>query len=1047
MAPAPSRKRTTLLYILHTLSRRATATPTVAFPFNSQVPTVARVGQQYSFQFSASTFAPNDTNFTYSLSDQPAWLAVDSATRTLSGAPSQADAGASSFTLTAADDTGSAHMPCTLVVSTDPPPQIDWDIGQQLAESANLSSTQPPIVTILPSHEFQFDFRQDSFIDIVQRKLTYYATLADHTPLPAWLLFDAQDLMFSGTAPQLSAFPQSWDVDLIASDVEGFGGATASFTISVAMHKLVFVPEEFEFNITSGMQVDFTALQDALFLDGTPISVKDMKSLQASPPSWLSLDNQTLALTGTVPDGTTGENFTIAVTDAAGSRATALIQLTTGQPSLFTSQVGTLTAHAGQVFEYKFPDSFFSESDIDLTVILPDNARWLTFDSNTRTLSGKVPIESSSSSIQATIKAKDPTTSAEASQTFTIDIVPSTSTVQASSTANPQNPSTHTNSAVKPTELATQQTGHTQLSTGAIVAIVVGSLIIVALLAALLAFCWRQRRKNEGYVDASSPAKRTISRPILPSDITVTTEVQTDVEKQTGSNPYMRESRKHGHAPQLSLGLPKHNDSRKSKKSTRFSNLSHVSSIGDGEGAIRADSNIPEWGRESAVLNTPHDSFSVPTAIARSSRQLSDLSPSKRALRRLREKQDPRQSVGLGIDTGGSSMLPRHSSRGARGHRKAFSSLGHSSIPDGSSVASFSTRGTSVLSTRPSDFPRPPTRSTFGGIRSVPALSLTDAQKRRSIRLVGRSDSIQDERSLQEKRQSFIRNRASTSWASPLFAHGSRVSVNNRQNGHSSANVSMSSSHRRSRLGRSMATTYSESSSLEPPPRDSRRLSTRIRSAFAPNFPRAITRSTIGGAEEMRESDSWSTFDSHSDDDLAAQLALPRHERNFVVPGEGSPTPPPAPPSSMRASNSRNITPASEGGRARQKWKERIRDHSSSPLSTAVAVPVSEANSPSLNVKPSAVRRSRLSEPLSLVSNDSLSRPKLERPRLVQTKSNRPVSVEKVQRLSSLKAETEDARPGSEMWEAMEEAGLMPPNSSDVKDGTQRSNMSGPAFL
>jgi len=136
---------------------------------------------------------------------------------------------------------------------------------------------------------------------------------------------------------------------------------------------------------------------------------------------------------------------------------------------------------------------------------------------------------------------------------------------------------------------------------------------------------------------------------------------------------------------------------------------------------------------------------------------------------------------------------------------------------------------------------------------------------------------------------------------------------------------------------------------------------------------------------------------------------------------------------------------SSGGELPRQKWKERLRERSSSPLSTAVAVSVTDTHSSSAPIEARTRRRSRLSEPMSLVSTDSLSKGKLERLRLVHTTSKRPVSVERVQRLSSLRAETEDVRPGSEMWEAMEGAGLMPPTIGG--DGTQRSDWSGPAFL
>lgn len=340
----------------------------------------------------------------------------------------------------------------------------------------------------------------------------------------------------------------------------------------------------------------------------------------------------------------------------------------------------------------------------------------------------------------------------------------------------------------------------------------------------------------------------------------------------------------------------------------------------------------------------------------------------------------------------------------------------------------------------------------MAGSQSIPTPALTDAQKRQSIRMVPHSDGTGDNRSLQDKRQSFIKKRASTSLASPLFAHGSRAPTDPRQNSHTSVTGSAASSKRRSRRRRSQLTSSSESSSLEPPPRDPRRLSARVRSAFAPNFPRAVTKSTLGADDEGyteygdASSEYCSTASSITEGDLAAEMALPRHKRSWVLPGEASPTPPPAPPTSRQPSSGRGSQPAA-GSRPRQKWKDRLRERSSSPLATAVAVPLGERSPNLAGIKKGSKRRSSLSEPMSLVSNDSLNRGKLERPRLVHTNSKRPVSVEKVQRLSSLHAETEDSRPGSEMWEAMEGAGLMPPTPGESRVGTQRSNMSGSAFL
>ena len=142
-----------------------------------------------------------------------------------------------------------------------------------------------------------------------------------------------------------------------------------------------------------------------------------------------------------------------------------------------------------------------------------------------------------------------------------------------------------------------------------------------------------------------------------------------------------------------------------------------------------------------------------------------------------------------------------------------------------------------------------------------------------------------------------------------------------------------------------------------------------------------------------------------------------------------------------------------ESGKSGQRWKGRVKDLSSSPLAVAVlSSRADEAN------KSQARRRSKLNEPISLVSNDSVNRTRPERPRLVQTNSNRPVSVEDIKRLSSLKADmgTEaETQAGSEMWEDterdatdLEGDGLMPKAlNSGSKQSTQRSHMSGPAFL
>ncbi|KAI5359993.1 Putative dystroglycan-type cadherin, immunoglobulin-like, Cadherin-like superfamily [Septoria linicola] len=1080
------------------------AVPNAAFPFNSQVPAVARIGQRYSFQISDSTFTPEPANYVYSISSQPAWLTIDSATRTLQGIPGASDAGAGTFVLMAADGTGVAQMSCTLVVSADPAPQLIGDISKQLSVTANLSSSEPPVVTLLPSTPFKFDFGQESFIDIVQRQLFYYATLADHTPLPSWLKFNAEQLTFSGTAPDLSAFPQSWNINLIASDVAGFSGSTASFTLAIGTQQLVFVPEEQELNITAGRTVNITVLQNELFRNNVNLQPGELRSVQARTPSWLKFDSSTLELEGTAPDDFTAEDITVEVTDQLNNTARAIINLVAGESSLFNGQIGTLSAQAGQRFLYYFERSLFSQPDLDLSVDLPASANWLTFDPSEQELRGTVPSSARSSTVRATLIAKSSSGGDEQRQTFTIDVeaamVSQSPTTRVSETNSPTSP---------PTAAAINDNARPKLNGGIIAAIVIASIVGAALFLFALIWCCRCRQRRDSYVQGS-PRSKTISRPLQPpqgEDIVVSTSVHQDVEKDAGL------MRVDSHAPipppkivepppQIHVdGIPE----RRSRWLNRFSRVSQASSLGIGEDAVRQDENIPEWGN--APLHTPHDNFSIPTEMARRSTHLSETSPNQRsqALQGMRAHGRHRSSisfkrlsVGLGIAgaaAGGATGagVARHSSRNGRSRqRRTRSSLGVlSPTREASSVGSIRTTRTSILSATPSDFAEPgrPASISTSAFPAV-ATAVTLDPNRKSIRMVGRSDSVQgpedvrpDNRPLEKKRESFIKNRhRSGHMQSPLFSHGSRSgSTSLQRHGSQSIEASLAGSVRRSRRATSgwgsrsalpsqnTLTKYSESSSIEPkghidsPHRDSRRFSQKLRTTFVPGYPRAITRSTLFDDNDRIDEDdmssgSWvsSKTDSGTGDLwLERELTKPRSERDWVLPNESSPIT--APPSSLAvtAQDSRASTPsATTGGATRsQQWRDRqsIRERSASPLS----------QTQNLNSSKSVVRRSaaasdkknRMSAPITLVSTDSMHK---GRPHIGNAR--RPISVEEGKRLSSMRAEHDaptaggSERDGAWLTDVESEdethgAGLIPPLGSGRKGDTVRSDWTGPVFL
>ncbi|KAM0715611.1 hypothetical protein Q7P37_009109 [Cladosporium fusiforme] len=1000
------------------------AIPAVVFPFNSQVPTAARVNQPYVFQFSASTFVPGDASLVYSLSNQPAWLSIDSGSRTLTGTPGQSDTGSATFTLTAADGTGAAHMQCTLVIATDPLPTLQGDLGDQLAEATNLSSRDPAVMTLLPNSAFSFHFQQNSFIDIVQRTLYYYATLSDHTPLPAWLHFDPENLAFSGVAPLLSAFPQSFQIMLIASDVPGFAGTSAAFTINIGERQLVFVPEERDVRFRPGEVVNLGDLEEALFLNGANFDITKLKSADVEGlPDWLKFDSKNLKFDGNAPENAKTSNVTVKVSDDKGDTAMVVLHLIpqdSEELTLFTGTIGTLEATPGKHFEYTLPTAVIGDADATLMLILPTDAQWLSFDSKKRALSGDVPTQSFPL-ITATLNARAPNIPEPEMQVFNIKAIATTSSFVTTSITSSTAPTESTTSPVA--AIAAETRSHNGLSRGTIAGISIGAVLAAIVLFVLLFLFCRRRRSREGYERHSSPSKRTISRPIPPihaNSIAVTTDLQRDVEKAGSVDRAPSEASER--PPQIALNLPR-NSARGSRWTNRFSRASLASSIGDGEDMVRADVNIPEWGHESAALQRPHDSFSVPAQMARISRQPSDISPSKGALQRLRTKRAKHRSensIGLGIGIVGSSLMPSR----AESRRKA-NSLGFEATLNRSSCASSATQDTGVLSVRHSDFPRPPTRSSFGGSKSFLTLSMPDADRRRSVRLVGRSDSVNDEsllpsrseRTLEDKRrsflQSFLHNRARASQGSPLWA----ASIGNHRSAQGSgAEINVQES---SRIGRheSQLTSHSKSLSALGQTRSSNRLSQRFRSTFAPNFPRVADDShrpddniMVVNSDDLEEEDNddWESIANSTSHDLVAEMALPRHQRSWVLPNEASPTPPPTLNSSRHISSShRPSTPASSSSILRNSKFSKAHLHTAtSSRSLSPLVPQSlhsSANAPQS-------RRSRLSEPIALTSTDSLSHVKGkaasgERPRLAYTKSGRPVSVEDVQRLSSLRAE------------------------------------------
>ncbi|KAK3902030.1 hypothetical protein C8A05DRAFT_44468 [Staphylotrichum tortipilum] len=204
------------------LTRLSTASPIVLFPINSQVPPAARIGEPFSFVFSPSTVSSSSPITYSSILDSPRWLSIDSSSRRLFGTPSKDDVAPGSvvgvpLNLVATDDFGSTTLPAALVVSRSPGPKVKIPFKNQHPDVGTFS--RPSSFLSAPGQAFSFQLDPNTFSKPHEYPISYYATMADNTPLPAWMTFDPSRLSFSGRTPPAESLiqpPRRFSFQLIA---------------------------------------------------------------------------------------------------------------------------------------------------------------------------------------------------------------------------------------------------------------------------------------------------------------------------------------------------------------------------------------------------------------------------------------------------------------------------------------------------------------------------------------------------------------------------------------------------------------------------------------------------------------------------------------------------------------------------------------------------------------------------------------------------------------------------------------------------------------
>lgn len=559
-----------LLLLVHTLSTFAGGEPTISFPYNAQLPPVARIGNLYSYVFSPHTFR-SGLNLTYALGDHPDWLSFEKEERRLFGVPEDTavppgqELVGQPFEIVATDDTGSVTMQSTIVVSKGDGPSVKVPISEQIKGFGDYSA--PSSIISYPATDFTYSFDTETFKH-KPGMINYYASSGDSSPLPAWIRFDADRLTFSGQTPAAEALYQTqqrFDIRLVASDIEGFSSSTIEFSIVVGSHKISADNPVVELNASRGSSLEFDGLADGIWLDNRPVKPGELNATADSLPAWLSFDPDTWVLKGTPKKDDHSSNFTVSFTDVYSDSLEVLakVNIATG---LFETTFHDVKATPGEDFSLDLSQHFRDPDDIEVKIESKPEQGWLSLKGFK--IEGKVP-KSAKGSAQILIKATSKSSGARETEALQMTyLAPNGKTTMSSTaTASTSQAPRKTNNEKADKDKDEEDVGG--ISTGTILLATIMPILAVALLIMLLICCLRRRRNSRSRTQ--NKLRTNISNPIL-SSLRFNGSSQGVERLSTSAGPESQAFRNEKPAPPRAAALAySHNSSRSSDTLGSFS--------------------------------------------------------------------------------------------------------------------------------------------------------------------------------------------------------------------------------------------------------------------------------------------------------------------------------------------------------------------------------------------------------------------------------------------------------------------------------------------
>ncbi len=366
--------------------------PTLANPVPNQTATEDSV---FTYTIPGNTFIDIDagSNLTYAArladgGELPGWLSFNNATRTFSGTPTNSDVGAITVRIFAFDPDGASRSDdfiVTVINVNDTPVLANAIPAQSATEDQAFTYT-------VPANTFNDIDVGDSF--------TYTATLANGSPLPGWLSFNANNRTFSGT-------PTNDNVGTLTVRVTATDGSSASVNcnFTLVIHNSNDAP-----TLVNALQAQ-QAIEDQAFSYTVPastfndIDIGDTLTYSASLssgsplPGWLTFNANTRTFSGTPANADVGAlSVRVTATDSSHASVSSTFDLSvqnTNDAPTTVASVATQSATQDQSFTFRVNTQVFSDVDVGDTLsysAMQSNGNplpsWLSFNPATLQFAG-----------------------------------------------------------------------------------------------------------------------------------------------------------------------------------------------------------------------------------------------------------------------------------------------------------------------------------------------------------------------------------------------------------------------------------------------------------------------------------------------------------------------------------------------------------------------------------------------------------------------------------------------------------------------------------